>query len=310
MEQRVHPDLKDVFSSLTDMILSEETLNDIRNKGKQAIVSYKNEYLLLEEQWIPGLKDTPKVSVKIYRPKKQETMLPGVLYIHGGGYIFGSVEGNDAKCGEIIEAVNCVVVSVDYRLAPEHPYPAAIEDCYAALTWFSQNASSLNVDVDRIAVVGGSTGGGLTAALSLMARDRKGPKIKFQMPLFPMIDDRCNSESCNEITDKRVWCKEFNMFAWKMYLKNVTGDIPMYAAPARVKDYSNLPPTYSAVGELDPFRDETIKYVMNLTNAGVPVEFHLYPGCFHEFEAIEPKASISQLATKETYRALKEALYN
>jgi acetyl esterase/lipase len=310
MDHRVHPDLKEAFSNLEEMTLTVENIKDIRRKGRDKIVPYQNKNLILEEKWIYQLNDSQKLRIKIYRPKDQKDTLPGVLYIHGGGYIFGSVEGNDAKCGEIVEKVNCVVISVDYRLAPEHPYPAAIEDCYAALQWFAEKAPQYNVNPDNIAVVGGSTGGGLTAALSLMSRDRKGPKIKFQMPLFPMIDDRCQSKSCKEIIDKRVWCSDFNRFAWNQYLKNIVGEkTPIYAAPARAIDYSNLPPSYISVGELDPFRDETLQYVTNLMNAGVPVEFHLYPGCFHEFEEMVPNVAISKAATEETYRALKIALY-
>ncbi|MFJ7667596.1 alpha/beta hydrolase [Lysinibacillus sp. NPDC097195] len=306
MEQKVHPDLIETFSALEEMTLTVENIKDIRRKGRKSIVPYQNQNLILEERWI---NDNEKLRIKIYRPKNQKDTLPGVLFIHGGGYIFGSVEGNDAKCGDIVEKVNCVVISVDYRLAPEHPYPAAIEDCYVALQWFVGNAQQYNVDPDNIAVLGGSTGGGLTAALSLMARDRKGPKIKYQMPLFPMIDDSCQTKSCNEIIDKRVWCGDFNRLAWNQYLRNsIEEKTSIYAAPARATDYSNLPPTYTSVGELDPFRDETIQYVTNLISAGVPVEFHLYPGCFHEFESIVPNASISKLATEETYRALKNAL--
>lgn len=308
MESRVHKELLETFKKLTPMDLSEEKLPSIRTANKLLIQPYIDEAITQKEYFAEYDEENIQVRLKVYAPVNQADTLPVVLFIHGGGYMFGSVEGNDAKCARYVKEVNCVVVSVDYRLAPENPYPAAIEDCYLALQWIVENQVQLNIDVDRLAVVGGSTGGGLTAALSLLARDRKGPKIKFQMPLFPMIDDRCTTYSSNEFNDRRVWSKELNQFAWSMYLKGVEGDTPKYAAPMRETDFSNLPPTYTTVGSLDPFRDETMNYVKALTEAGVPVEFHLYPGGYHEFEAMVPDSEISKRAVSDSIRALNEAL--
>lgn len=307
MENRIHKELLSTFKNLSPMELTEERLPLIREVNKKLIEPYKNSAITQKEYYAIH-KNNVKVRLKVYAPINQKQDLPVVLFIHGGGYVFGTVEGNDAKCAQYVKEVNCVVVSVDYRLAPEHPYPAAIEDCYLALQWIVENQQSLSVDIDRLAVVGGSTGGGLTAALSLLSRDRQGPNIKFQMPLFPMIDDSCSTFSSKEFTDKRIWSKDLNQFAWSMYLKNVEGEAPKYAAPMREEDFSHLPPTYTTVGTLDPFRDETMNYVKALTEAGVPVEFHLYPGGFHEFESIVPDAQISQKATSESIEALKRGL--
>lgn len=205
---------------------------------------------------------------------------------------------------------NCIVVSVDYRLAPENPYPAAIDDCYAALKWMADAAVELNIDIQKIAIAGASAGGGLTAALSLMARDNGGPAIYFQMPLYPMIDDRNITPSSHEITaNSALWNRARNIAGWSMYLgEHASGEISPYAAPSRAENYAGLPPTYTCVGQLDPFRDETIECVARLAQAGVDVEFNLYPGCIHGFDIIVPQAEISQRAVKGYVNALKRAL--
>ncbi|MGX1435560.1 alpha/beta hydrolase fold domain-containing protein [Mammaliicoccus sciuri] len=307
MESKVHKELLDTFKNLKPMNLTEERLPSIRSANEMLLKPYTDEKIT-QKEYYAAHDDDIQIRLKVYSPVDQKGKLPVVLFIHGGGYMFGSVEGNDAKCAKYVEDVDCVVVSVDYRLAPENPYPAAINDCYLALQWIVNHSENLNVDIERLAVVGGSTGGGLTAALTLLARDRKGPKIKFQMPLFPMIDASCSTYSSNEFKDQRVWSKALNRFAWSMYLKGVEGEIPKYASPMHETDFSNLPPTYTTVGSLDPFRDETMNYVQALTEAGVPVEFHLYPGGYHEFEAMVPEANISKKAIDESITALRNGL--
>lgn len=255
--------------------------------------------------------DNNEMLIKIYEPvDREKEKLPVVIWIHGGGFVLGHPNSDDRLCEQFVENINCIVVSPDYRLAPEHPFPAALEDCYSTLLWVSDESNGLNIDNERIAVVGGSAGGGLTAGLALMARDKSGPDICFQMPLYPMIDDRNISFSSHEITDHlAVWYRSNNIAAWNMYLgESVNGEISPYAAPIRAKDLSGLPPTYSCVGQLDPFRDETIEYMTRLANAGVEVEFHIYPGCFHAFEHIVPDAEVSQRAKNQYIQALKRAL--
>jgi acetyl esterase/lipase len=205
-----------------------------------------------------------------------------------------------------------VVVSVDYRLAPEHPAPAAYEDCYAALLWLAAHAGELGVDPARIAVTGFSAGGGLTVATVLLARDRKGPAIAFQMPLAPTMDDRLQTRSTVEFTDKRGLNYESCRNIWKQYLgegHEKRDDISIYAAPARAADYSGLPPCYSFVGGLDPHRDETITYISRLAQAGVPTSFTLYAGGLHGFDLENPQAGISRHAVKSSTWALRRALY-
>lgn len=197
------------------------------------------------------------------------------------GVIFwGQPSGDDALCESFVIAANCVVVSPDYRLAPEHPYPAAVEDSFAALVWLADPGNDLQIDGARIAVGGASAGGGLAAALALMARDKGGPALCFQLPLYPMLDDRNITPSSYEVTHPAVWNRANNLAAWEMYLGGPAGgaDTSPYAAPGRADQLAGLPPAYTCVGQLDPFRDETIDYVARLAQAGVEVEFHLYPG--------------------------------
>ena len=311
MEDRVHPELRSLFSVLPEVAYTRENLADLRREMREFAVGAAaslpvNDGVLTSERQIPGAPGDPDVRIKIYRPRASDGPLPGLLYIHGGGYILGSADMMDPALQQLVSELEGVIVSVDYRLAPEHPYPAPLEDCYAALQWFSDNAEELGSDSSRIAVMGPSAGGGLTAALSLLARDRNGPSILFQMPLYPMLDDRGLTRSSREITDDRVWNQAKNRLAWELYLGTNEEAAP-YAAPARATDLSGLPPAYMCVGDLDPFRDETIDYVLRLTQAGVPTEFHLYPGCFHGFEEYLPSAEISQRVIKEYRAALQRA---
>lgn len=306
-ELSVLPELKSVLADLPKIDLMD--LDSARHLPIPPID--KSPHVLTSTHTIEGPES--ELMIKIYEPiDRTEKELPAVFWMHGGGYVLGHPDADDALCEQFVLNVNCLVASVDYRLAPEHPYPAAIEDCYAALKWMVDNAKKLKIDSSAIAIAGASAGGGLTAALALLARDRGEPEIAFQMPLYPMIDDRNITPSSYEINKDNfptVWHREINQVAWNMYLgNNTSGDISPYAAPARAEDLSGLPPAYICVGQLDPFRDETIEYVTRLTQAGVPVEFHLYPGCFHGFDSMFFDSPISKQARKEYINALARAL--
>ena len=306
MDKKIHPDLKPIFAEIpaidfTDLeVIRSMPLFEPAPRSERVAITHLD---------IPGPEGAPDVPVRIYEPAEKSGLLPALLWIHGGGYILGTYDQDDGLCQRFVETANCVVVSVEYRLAPEHPFPAPVEDCYAALQWLAESAKDLGVDDTRIAIGGASAGGGLTAGLALLARDRGGPNICFQMPLYPMIDDQNTTPSSHEITDNRVWNRSANVAAWRMYLgEDATGDVSPYAAASRAKDLSGLPPVYTCVGELDVFRDETIDYVQRLLQAGVPVEFHIYPGCFHAFEVFIPDADISKRAAAEYVSALARAL--
>jgi len=242
--------------------------------------------------------------------EKQEDV-PGVLWLHGGGYAIGTPEQAAGKAKCLINASPCIVVAPDYRLSPEAPYPAALEDGYQALLWMKNNAGALGIRENQLMVGGDSAGGGLTAALTLYARDKDEVAIAFQMPLYPMLDDRMETESARN-NNAPVWNTKSNFNAWKLYLGDLFGssDVPVYAAPARAVDYSNLPPTVTFVGELEPFRDETMHYVQHLREAGVPVEFDLYQGCYHAFDQVCPRAKVSKEAINFLLNSFKYAVEN
>ena len=221
----------------------------------------------------------------VYKPLNPKPDAIGLLWIHGGGYAIGSPKQDHAYIQNFINAANCIVVSPYYRLSPEAPYPAAVNDCYHALLWMKEHAADLGIRSDQLFVAGNSAGGGLSAAVTLMARDRKEVNIAFQMPFYPMIDDRMITPSSRD-NNAPVWNSTANTIAWELYLGSLycTDKVPVYAAPARETDFSGLPPAYSFVGDIEPFYDETRQYIQNLQNAGVNAELDIYPGCFHAFD--------------------------
>ena len=231
------------------------------------------------------------IAVRVYTPKNVSKPAPGLVYIHGGGMIMGGLDGEDGTCQMMADRLGAVIASVDYRKAPENPYPAAPEDCYAASSWVFDNAEMLQIQSDNIGIYGQSAGGGLTIAVAMMARDRGGMKFAYMAPIYPMIDDRNVSESSNMVTDVGIWDRAGSIEAWAWYLGGNEAD--QYAAPTRATDLSGLPPAFIDVGELDMFRDEDIDFVKRLSEAGVPVEFHLWPGAYHASEAFAPEAALS-----------------
>jgi acetyl esterase len=261
-----------------------------------------------EDQLIPGPDGAPDVSVRVYRPSPTAEVRPGVLYLHGGGFMVGSVEGEHLSSLAMAEKADAVVVSVEYRLAPEHPYPAGLDDCYAALVWMTSECRTLGIDPDHIGVMGQSAGGGLSAALALLARDRNGPKLCFQLLGIPELDDRLETTSMREFTDTPLWNRPNAEVSWRFYLGDGYGkDVPAYAAPARASDLSGLPPAYISTMEFDPLRDEGILYALHLLEQGVPVELHQYPGTFHGSHLFG-NADVSKRTIKEMTDALRRGL--
>jgi acetyl esterase/lipase len=224
-------------------------------------------------------------------------LLPGILWLHGGGYAIGTPEQSLPMIGKLINRRSAVVVVPDYRLSVDAPYPAALEDAYETLLWMKDHARTLGIRDDQLMVGGDSAGGGLAAAVSLYARDLGEVAVAFQMPLYPMLDDRMDTESAVG-NDAPVWNSLSNENAWSLYLGERFGtmDVPAYAAPARADDLSGLPPAVTFVGALEPFRDETVQYVARLKKAGVPVDFQIFPGCYHAFETVSPGATVSRQA--------------
>lgn len=266
----------------------------------------------VQDLQIPGPPGAPDVKVRVYRPKEVDGLVGAALYLHGGGFVLGSVDTEHAGAAAIAIELGVVVVSVDYRLAPEDPFPAAIEDCYFALVWLRDMAAELGVDLDRVAVVGTSAGGGLAAGLALLTRDRKGPQLCFQLLGIPELDDRLETTSMRTFVDTPMWTRSASEQSWSHYLgpagaDGSRADVSPYAAPARATDLTGLPPAYISTAELDPLRDEGILYALRLLEAGVSVELHQFPGTFHG-SLMVTGAAVSRRAIAEFNLVLARAL--
>ena len=245
------------------------------------------------------------VTVFVYRRDKSSVQ-PALVWIHGGGYILGSAE--DDRAADIAATLDCAVYSVDYRLAPEHPFPAGSEDCYAVLQWVAANAASEKIDVTRIAIGGASAGSGMAAGVVLMNRDRGGADLCFQLLIYPMLDNLHDTAS-GQYTNHPVWSQSTSFDAWEMYLNGTPGaDASPYAAAARAKDLTNLPPAFVCVGAQDLFRDEDVAYAQRLIAAGIPCELTVFPGLFHGAEGFFPDTRLSKRVRASFMAALKDGL--
>ena len=264
----------------------------------------------IEDVEIEGKDGKHNIPVRVYAPKSKVAKGPAILHIHGGGFISGSIDFEHGTSIALAAELNATIVSVNYRLAPEHPYPAGLEDCYEALKWLHAQESNLDIDPARIAIFGNSGGGGLVAGLALYARDKGGPSICFQFLGVPEIDDRLETPSAH-FEDTPVLNRDYLMHSWQYYLgdkyQRGADDVPYYAAAARATDLSGLPPTYLCTMEFDPLRDEGIAYGAKLLQDGVQVELQNYPGTFHASDMIV-QASISKRAERDKFDALKRGL--
>ncbi len=264
-----------------------------------------------EDRTVPAQGSQPAVPLRIYSPKAPASRpRPCVYEIHGGGFMFGTLDMMDGWCDAIAAALGAVVVSVDYRLAPEHPFPAGIDDCFAGLRWIAEHAKTLGIDPARIAIAGQSAGGGLAAGLALMARDKGGPAICFQLLEIPELDDRLDTPSMMAFQDTPFWNRPNAVWSWKHYLGPDHRGVPsIYAAPARAsaKQLAGLPPAYVSTMEFDPLRDEGLRYAMTLLEAGVSVELHNYAGTFHG-SAFVPSAEPSRRNAEEIVTILRKRL--
>ena len=260
-----------------------------------------------------SLKPDPEVNVRkvqirtrngyfpalILSPKERKVNVPGILWIHGGGYILGMKEMvHMSRAVNLVKKYGAVVLSPGYRLAFQTPYPAAIEDCYDALLYLHQNADALGINPRQIMTGGESAGGGLCAALCIMARDLGGPGIAFQMPLYPMIDNFDTDSSLNN--HGRIWNTKRNHFGWKMYLReHAEEEVSPFAAASRCRNYAGLPPAYTFVSDGEPFYSETLAYIENLKKCGIPAEVDVYHGNVHAFDMICPDNEQSKIAVKK-----------
>lgn len=251
-----------------------------------------------------------KLRLRIYRPQRPPTPAPALLWIHGGGYIIGRPEIGDPFLFQAAHELGILILSIDYRLAPEHPFPTPLEDCYSALKWIHTHAQLLNIDPRRIAIGGESAGGGLAAALAQLAHDRAELKPIFQMLVYPMLDDRTCLRPDPANKALMTWSPESNLFGWEAYLGQKCGSesLPPYAVPARRGDLGGLPPAWICSGTLDLFFEEDAAYADRLKNSGVDCEWVVIPGAYHGFDFFGPRLKFVQDFRKSQIAALKKHL--
>ena len=317
MLARMDPQLRACYKAMQPYSLEYGTLCAIRafsltQLRQSASPFVGREDIRLHVQTIMGGPGNPALELRIYEPIPRQGPMPVILYCHGGGGIMSSAEQDDSFCLDLALQESCVVVSVDYRLAPEHPAPSGQLDCYAAWEWLcTEGAKQFNLDLTRSAFYGGSGGGNMVIGVALRLLDEKGRLPTILLPLYPMIDNRGISLSSREITDNSLWGREQNLMAWNYYLFGQTGahgrNVDSYVVPIHRDSFYGLPPVFTFVGELDQFRDETLAFVYKLSRSHVPVEFTLYPGCYHGFEVWVPNADVSKRARRAIHEFIQKA---
>tara|TARA_B100001769_G_C22028411_1_gene552602 strand:- start:131 stop:1087 length:957 start_codon:yes stop_codon:yes gene_type:complete len=308
LEAEIDATHKEILDMFPKDLLRLDDIPALRAAIKSEPVDFP-ENVLVEDVMIPGLNNDPDVKVRLYKPIDLAKESPCLLWMHPGGMTIGDANMEDLTSAQRAVDHSCLVASVDYRLAPENPYPSAPDDCYAALLWFANNASELGISSSRIAIGGASAGAGLAASTSLRARDESGPEIVFQLLTYPMLDHRnTNPSSYGVMDDFRVWNRKANLISWEAYLGDLT-DIPTYASPSLEVNLSNLPPTMISVGALDNFVDECIDFAQRLMQAGVRTDLRVYGGAFHGSVGFVSHSPISIEWAKAENDALHRALY-
>jgi acetyl esterase/lipase len=310
----VDPELLQLLDDFPTLPLSRETLADVRAARAELLaqqLSLEPDFPDVEvaDRSIPGPEAATNVRFVVYVPKEASRPLPALVWIHGGGYVLGSPDADGLQMKSLVRQLGCVVVSVDYRLAPESPFPAGVEDCYAALRWTHAQAQELGVDRERVAIGGTSAGGGLAAALAVLARDRAELQVAFQVLLVPMLDDRTAvAAEPHPFTGEFTWTPTNNLFGWTALLGRAPGGegVSPYAAPARAESLAGLPPTYISTGALDLFLEEDMEYARRLMRAGVPTELHVYPGAYHGFSRAAD-ARVAKAYARDYVQALQRA---
>lgn len=310
----IDPDFLHLLDALPTFDLKPEALPGIRAGMVEMMAARAvepDDSVTVTEHVIPASGGRPEVKVLLYRPADAVGELPAVLHLHPGGFVMGGPFMRDPRNRYLAKTVGCTIASVVYRLAPENPFPAALEDAYAALSWLHAEGATLGADASRIAIAGESAGGGLAAVLAQMAHDKGEIPVVFQALTYPMLDNRSGSTvDCGPYAGQYMWDAAANSFGWRALLgeDHPKQDPRPYAVPAQRADLSGLPPAFIAVGTLDLFVDEDIEYARRLIRAGVPTELHVYPGAFHGFDSI-PGAWSAEAYVAQLVAALKRALY-
>ncbi|HEX3781990.1 MAG TPA: alpha/beta hydrolase [Pseudonocardiaceae bacterium] len=295
--------LPDQHAELTRETDIQTVVDGMRERAAHLMVNIENDLTgggayTVSEHEAPGPDGAPDVSLVVCLPNNASAPFGALYYIHGGGMINGDRYLGTGKLVTLADELGVAVVSVEYRLAPEHPHPAPVEDCYAGLVWTVKHAEELGIDPDRIAIMGGSAGGGLAAGTALLARDRGGPALIGQLLACPMLDDRNDTCSARQLAGIGLWDRSANQLGWTALLGAAQGgpEVSPYAAPARATDLAGLPPAFIDVGSAETFRDEAVDYASRIWQAGGVAELHVWPGGFHGFAGMAPQAAVSQAA--------------
>ena len=310
----VDPELRDALTLWTPVPLTADSLAQRRADSLKLTAAEPKPDLpdiAADEIFIDSAFGAKPVRVLTYRPVVFDKPLPTIVHIHGGGFVMGAPEMKDVENRLLVSELRCAIYSVDYRLAPEAPHPAPLEDIYSVFTWLHANSGRLGLDPARIGIKGESGGGGFAAAAALYARDKQGPKFAFQHLIYPMIDDRTAvRKDLHPHVGEFVWTQENNYFGWRSLLGGEPGSagVSPHAAPSRAADVSGLPATYISVGGLDLFLEENLTYADRLSRAGVPIEFHMYPRAYHGFYRATD-ARVTQQAERDNREALRRFLH-
>ena len=313
MENRfsnIHPELQQTAKKIPKFGFSKKNLWLIHWVMNWMPSPKTIEGIRVENVFIPGQDGQANIRLRLYKPNAISAPTPVLIWLHGGGYVMGKPEQDDGSCAQYVRELGITVVSVDYRCAPKHPFPAGLQDSYSALKWAGSHAQELGLDPQRIAVGGASAGGGLAAALTQLAHDRKEIQPVFQLLVYPMLDDRTVLRAEIDDSQNIFWSQKSNRFGWESYLGQECGaeDVPAYAVPARRADLSGLPPAWIGVGSLDIFHDEDLAYAQRLKESAIACQLEVVPGAFHGFDKLDPNIPIIQSFQRSQFAALKKHL--
>ena len=308
---RIHPELQPSAKRFPRIVYSRKTVWLFRLLTRLMPSPREIEGLHVENVFIPRQDSRTTIRLRTYKPGSIDAPTPALIWIHGGGYLIGKPEQDDGSCAQFVRKLGITVISVDYRLSPQYPFPAALDDCYSALQWATSHSEQSGIDPTRIAVGGASAGGGLAAALAQFAHDRKEIEPAFQLLVYPMLDDRTVLRTDIDDSQNITWDHESNRFGWESYLGRECGaeEVPAYSVPARRTDLAGLPPAWIGVGDLDIFHDEDVAYAQRLKECGVECDIDIVPGAFHGFDVFGAQIPVVQEFRRLQTAALKKRLF-
>lgn len=308
---RIHPELQVSAKRFPRIVYNRKNVWLFRLLTRLMPSPGKIEGIRVQNIFIPRQDGRTTIRLRIYRPGSIDAPTPALIWMHGGGHLIGKPEQDDSVCAQFVRELGITVVSVDYRLSPRYPFPAALDDCYSALQWAASRPEQPGIDPTRIAVGGASAGGGLAAALAQLAHDRKEIEPASQLLVYPMLDDRTVLRADIDDSQNITWDQTSNRFGWESYLGRECGadEVPAYSVPARRTDLSGLPPAWVGVGDLDIFHAEAVAYAQRLKDCGVACELEVIPGAFHGFDVFGPRIPVVQEFRRSQIAALRKHLF-